>query len=104
MPATKLESSSSEQDDVREKRKSMEFPTAVPNQEPKKKKSILLSAADLLTMKFAPEQWIVGDLLRVDSKRMSLLLGQPRDGKSTLGMQLCVSVTQGKPFLGRPTM
>ncbi len=82
----------------------MEFPTAVPNQEPKKKKSLLLSAAELLTMQFTPEQWIVGNLLRIDSKRMSLLLGQPRDGKSTLAMQLCVSVTQGKSFLGRTTM
>jgi hypothetical protein len=78
--------------------------TDTPKQEPSKKKSLLLSAAELLTMQFAPEQWIVGNLLRIDSKRMSLLLGQPRDGKSTVAMQLCVSVTQGKPFLGRNTM
>jgi hypothetical protein len=75
-----------------------------PKQGPQKKKSLLLSAAELLTMQFPPEQWIVGNLLRIDSKRMSLLLGQPRDGKSTLAMQLCVSVTQGKSFLGRTTM
>jgi AAA domain len=72
--------------------------------DPKDKKSLLVSAADLLTMKFVPEQWIVEDLLRVDSKRISLLAGQPRDGKSTLALQLCVAVAKAKDFLGRKTL
>jgi len=63
-----------------------------------------VSAADLLAMKFEPEQWIVGDLLRVDSKRISLLAGYPHDGKSTLAMQMCVAVTKGIRFLGRDTL
>jgi hypothetical protein len=68
------------------------------------RKSPLISGAELLGMKFDPEKWVVADLLRIDSKRMSMLLGQPRDGKSTLAWQLAAAVTSGQPFLGRKTL
>src|SRR6266404_6437706 len=68
------------------------------------RKSPLISGAELLGMKFDPEIWIVDGLLRIDSKRMSMLLGQPRDGKSTLAWQLAAAVTSGQPFLGRKTL
>jgi hypothetical protein len=32
------------------------------------------------------------------------LAGKPEDGKSTIGRQLAVAVTKGKPFLGRNTL
>lgn len=68
------------------------------------KKPLLLSGAELKALTFEPSQWIVDGLLRIGRRRVSLLAGKPEDGKSTLARQLAVSVTQGKPFLGRPTM
>jgi RecA-family ATPase len=49
-----------------------------------------------------PIEWVVQDLLRVD-RLISLLLGKPESGKSTLARQLAIAVTQGVDFLGRKT-
>jgi hypothetical protein len=68
-----------------------------------KRKSLLLSFAELRALKAEPSQWIVDGLLRNGRRRISLLAGKPESGKSTLGMQLAVAVTKGKPFLGRQT-
>lgn len=48
--------------------------------------------------------WVVGNLLRTNRKRISLLCGSPHAGKSTLARQLAVAVAHGEPFLGRATL
>src|ERR1700761_2191656 len=68
-----------------------------------KRKSLLMSVAQLRSLKAEPSEWIVDGLLRSGRRRISLLAGKPESGKSTLGLQLAVSVTKGKPFLGRQT-
>lgn len=70
----------------------------------RKRKSLLMSVAELRALKAEPSQWIVDGLLRIGRRRISLLAGKPESGKSTLGMQLAVAVTKGKPFLGRQTL
>jgi len=58
---------------------------------------------DLLDLPHEPSQWIVDGLLRTNRKRVSLLLGSPEAGKSTLARQLTVAVARGQNFLGRQT-
>lgn len=58
---------------------------------------------DLLALPTQPSQWIVDGLLRTNRKRVSLLLGSPEAGKSTLARQLTVAVARGENFLGRQT-
>lgn len=43
--------------------------------------------------------WLVDKLLSVGG--LSLWIGQPKSGKSTLLRQLCICIAQGKPFLDR---
>jgi RecA-family ATPase len=46
-------------------------------------------------------KWVVGDLLSEGG--VSIFAGPPKAGKSTIIRQMCKSVVDGKPFLGRPT-
>lgn len=63
----------------------------------------LVSARELASLKAEPTAWVVDGLLRTGRKRMSLLAGKPESGKSSLALQLAVSVCKGEPFLGRAT-
>ena len=58
------------------------------------KKSALTIAGDIMDKPLEPLQWVVADLLRIGRKRISLLLGHPEDGKSSLSRQLAVAVTK----------
>ncbi|HEV2616377.1 MAG TPA: AAA family ATPase [Candidatus Acidoferrales bacterium] len=59
-------------------------------------------AGELLEREFKKQEWLVDRLLG-PSKRISLLAGRPRAGKSTLAWQLSVAVAGGRDFLGRST-
>jgi len=63
-----------------------------------------ITVAALRTLKFPKSDWIVEGLLRTGLRRPALLAAKPETGKSTLARQLAVAVSQGKPFLGRPTI
>jgi|SRR5690242_46877 len=71
-----------------------------------KKQPLLISGRELknMSMTMQPQDWIVEGLLRTGRRRMSLLAGKPESGKSTLALQLAVSVCKGEPFLGRSTV
>ncbi len=64
---------------------------------------LFVTMVELRKMKFADSEWVVDGLLRTGRRRPSLLVAKPETGKSTLARQLAVAVSQGKPFLGRPT-
>ena len=62
-----------------------------------------LSAADVLAAATAPgPEWLVEGLLPVAG--LSLLVGRPKSGKSTLARALAVAVVQGRSFLGRQVL
>lgn len=63
----------------------------------------LVTGEQLNKMKFAPPEWIVEDIVQANDRRMSLLVGKPESGKSTLGIQLCASVLKAEPFLAKLT-
>jgi hypothetical protein len=67
------------------------------------KAPLIFSGKDLKNMPHQEQEWIVDDLLRLGRKRLSLLLGKPEAGKSSLATQLAVAVSRGQSFLGRPT-
>lgn len=58
---------------------------------------------DLQALPDIPCHWVVQDFLRTSRKRVSLILGSPEAGKSTIAKQLSIAVAQGTPFLGRET-
>lgn len=51
-----------------------------------------------------PSEWIVYQMFKTKTKRPHCILGYAESGKSTLGIQLVVAVSQGKPFLNRETL
>lgn len=67
-----------------------------------KKFPFLITGTELKHVKVQPSEWVVENLLRIGRRRISLLLGKPESGKSTLARQLAVAVTKGSDFLGRP--
>jgi len=65
----------------------------------------IYTLADLrLLPKGTPPVYVVDGLLRTHRGRPSILGGYDHVGKSTLAIQLAKAVSEGKPFLGRPTV
>ena len=49
-----------------------------------------------------PTRWLWANALPINST--SLLVGKPRDGKTTLALNLALAISRGSDFLGRPTV
>lgn len=60
----------------------------------------LFSASELQTRELRPIRWIVRDIL---PEGLAIICAPSKYGKSWMMLQLCVAVTQGKPFLERQT-
>lgn len=60
----------------------------------------VFSVYDLMEMELAPVQFVVKDFL---PQGLSILCSPPKYGKSWLVLDLCLSVSNGSPFLGRET-
>lgn len=60
---------------------------------------VLLS--NLQRQSFPKTQYVVDGLIPLGQARLSLLIGAPGSGKSTLTRQLLTCVASGRPFLGR---
>ena len=60
-----------------------------------------IRASDLLAEVPEPLDWILEDYLAVGS--LALVVGKPKEGKTTLVYELAVKVAQGHTFLGRTT-
>lgn len=58
----------------------------------------LVRASDLLNDEPKPRRWVIPDL--IPAGQVTELRGDGGAGKSTLGLQLCVSVATGTPWLG----
>ena len=61
----------------------------------------VISAAEFITIERPALSWVVPSY--VPKPGLVLLLGEPKVGKSYLGLQLGLSVATGGPFLGQPT-
>lgn len=72
-----------------------------PLPQPQKDKSLqIISAYDLMNMELEPVQFVVKDFL---PQGLSILCSPPKYGKSWLVLDLCLSVANGSPFLGKET-
>lgn len=60
----------------------------------------LISAEQLIKQKLAPINWCIEDFL---PQGLTLLVAQPKAGKSWLTLAICISVSMGKDFLGYHT-
>ncbi len=65
-----------------------------------RRKLARLKVGDLMSQEFAPQKFVVAELLPVG---LCMLAGAPKMGKSWAALDLCVSVAAGRPFLGRQT-
>jgi Mrp family chromosome partitioning ATPase len=61
----------------------------------------LVHISELLGEPDEPENWLVDGLLPTGG--LSVLVGKPKAGKSTLARALAVAVARGEPWLGRAT-
>jgi hypothetical protein len=62
----------------------------------------VMTLHDLFNMPDEEHRWVVDGMLPVAGS--GIFHSKPKDGKSTIARQLAVSVTQGRPFLGRNTL
>ena len=58
--------------------------------------------AEINRMDFPPQEFLVEGL--IPKSGMGIIAGNPKAGKSFLGLQLCTCIAKGIPFLGRETM
>lgn len=79
------------------------FSTVAPqiHEKPKPQPFNLIQPHDLYNRPEVEEQFLVDQLIPLAG--LSLLIGNPKDGKSSLARQLAIDVAQGGPFLGMPT-
>lgn len=64
--------------------------------------SVLLS--NLQRQSFPETKFVVDGLIPLGQARLSLLIGAPASGKSTLARQLLTCLAAGRPFLGRSVL
>ncbi|MEM5767916.1 MAG: AAA family ATPase, partial [Bacillota bacterium] len=62
------------------------------------KKLEVISATDLQNMYIPPIRWVVDGLI---PQGLTMIVAPPKSGKSWLMLDLCLSITGGKQFLGR---
>ena len=58
----------------------------------------ILTAAELMKLKFPPPQWLIDGLL---PEGLTVLSGAPKIGKSWLSLQIALAVTTASPLFGR---
>ena len=61
----------------------------------------MVSLKDLIEKPIPAKEWVVDKLLPKNG--MSLFVGKPKAGKSTLARQMLFNISRGMPFLGRAT-